>query len=237
MNSESRERNVCIPFRSATRGSVACIALAGLLLAGLSHASTIVSLSGSGDLTIEADGAVYLLFSQMELTSLTLTADSVISLGIADYPTSVPTTFDSSAALSGLLGIQSLTFGTEDGDILFDTFVWSGSLAVSASEIYGIGALDVSGDINLDVLEPTGSQDLCPEGTHLADGTSGGGISLGDIDSSYPSCIPDSIVITTGPLGPIVVNAIPEPSASVLFAVGFVFFAGRHRLTSKHAHR
>ncbi|MFP8870969.1 MAG: PEP-CTERM sorting domain-containing protein [Myxococcota bacterium] len=204
---------------------------AALLVSGSGHAATLVSVSGTGDLTIEADGAIYLDFSLTDLTFATLTAGSITldSSSGSTYPASVPTTFEFSEVYAGLLGTQTLSFGASSGDILFSTLDWTGSLTLSASEIFGIGSLTASG------TGPSGGDD-CPPGSSPT-----GAIIISTTgDTSF--CIPDDIVlgpnpIIIGPIGDIsLISAIPEPTSALLFVAGFGLIVGRRSLARRRGH-
>ena len=71
-------------------------------LAGSAHAATMASVSGFGDLTIQASGVVYLDFGQLSLTNLVLSADSSIEIGGSAFPVSAPTVFDSTEVHAGV---------------------------------------------------------------------------------------------------------------------------------------
>lgn len=215
---------------SAAKLGILLLAIASFGLAGATHATTLLTISGSGDLTIEADGDIYVDFSLVSLTNLHLTADSGIALS-ASFPATVPTIFDATAAHTDLLGVHGFDFSLADGDILFDSLVWTGTVTMHAADIYAIG--DLSGISALVVgggLPP--NPDGCPPGSAPAGGaviTSGGGSP--DVSLCVPviSPSPGGIVLGPGGLDPIFVAVVPEPSAPLLFATGVAILLMRRR--------
>ncbi len=227
---ESRNLRAVAPKAGCFR--VMMLALAVLPLAGSSQAATIVTVSGSGDLTIESDGAVYFDFAQLSLTNLELTADNSITLSTTAYPASAPTTFDSTELYADLVGAQVLSFGAQSGDVLFGSLDWSGDLTVIAPDIYGIGEVVVNGTVMFSAGATTGGSGECPPGTSPA----GSLIIIGTdlADSGTPLCAPEDITGGSGIIVPIsgviITGPIPEPNSALLFVAGFALVLGRRTL-------
>jgi len=197
-----------------------------------------LTISGSGDLTLQADGTLYVDFSQTSLSQLRITVDSSITLGADGFPASLSDPFDTTSIYAGLTGTQSFTFPVPNGDVVLESFDWSGNLTIVAANFFGAGSIVATDSIILSASSvligggagfPTmGAGGNCPPGTRAVG--SGSAFFSGTSMPTSAICIPDAvtspplvpplggrITIVPGPMA----AAVPEPGAAILFAAGF----------------
>jgi hypothetical protein len=186
-------------------------------------AATIVSITGQGSLQIDVSGDLYFDAGDLDLTDMILTAEESITLG--PLPATAPTSFDQSLEIYDALNLVGLAI---EDDAYFESFVWSGSVSMSAANIYLTGPLEASGAVELWAggpgIDPTGGTGGCP-GADLSTG----------VDATVVSgpvgvvCVP-GIDAVTGPGNitvspyivpfPVVASAIPEPTSALFFLAG-----------------
>lgn len=192
------------------RGPLALLA-ALLLSAAPAGALTLVQLSGSGDITIDATGEVTLDTGDTLFESITIGASTVSTGGTPGAP-------DTVLSLSGL---DDYTASFSD-DLRLEILSWTGTLSIVTS-----GDLAIVG--GLFVQPAPGSPDCS---------LTGGGVIIGSgVPPSGDPC--ETVVIVgppTGPVGivpgPVVIvpgTAIPEPGAAVVFALGLAIVRARAR--------
>lgn len=238
MRSFERELTLMSVTRAArnkrARTSVVAWGAALLLMsANLAGAATIVSLTGSGDLSLTTSGALYFDASDLAATDLHLSATTGISIG-TPFPSGVPAAGSDPLALANIAGTTNLSL---DGDVYFDLFDFSGSVSFLAESIHVIGMIEASGDIVLtsgniqvtdtDLISGNGGTSLCAPAGNVTisswTSTTGGGCSdLGPIDGG-------NIGGPIGPGGPILIGTapVPEPRAALLFFLGTTILAVR----------
>jgi len=188
--------------------------LSALLLVSLlgplsASATTVISISGSGDLQITASGDLYFATDQLDLLQIDLYADQQIVAGLGGFTT--PTSPDAQLDYPGVSGTTVLDV---DDDVYLVGFTFQGAIDFRAANIYVSGPLVASGSIQL-ATGWTGSLDPCSTqpGVVLLSGSSSG---TGGLDGCTAP------VLSPPPSGLPLLDAapVPEPGAALLFAVG-----------------
>jgi hypothetical protein len=189
-------------------------------LSSAAHSLTLVSLSGSGDLTLSATGTIYFDASSLSLDDIVLSAEA-ITIG-SPFPTGVA---DAPTATLGLLGVGGATSHSFDGDVFFDSLVFAGSLNFSALSIHVSSGLEAAGTLTLI------ASNLAIDGGGIPCGAApGGGIVVSLTGAVGTGCTgpvigaPGDGTLTGGDGGG-VSAAVPEPSAALLFATGLLALA------------
>jgi hypothetical protein len=209
--------------------TVAYLVAASLLLADLAGASTILSLTGSGDLSVTSTGAVYFDASGLAATDLNLTATDRIEIGVA-FPAGVPDPASTPLTLSDISADTNLVL---DGDVFFDVLAFSGSVSFIADSIHVIGAIQASGDVVLTSSSITLTDaGLINAGTttQLCTPDSGAVISTGGLSAGCSVTGPIDGGGLGGPISPgdpSLVGPVPEPRAALLFFLGTTVLAVR----------
>lgn len=191
----------------------ASLALITLLSASSADASAIVSITGSGSVEITASGSIYFDASDLDLTTLSLEASGLISIGSALPSDVLDSSFDTLAfnevsVISGLL---------IEGDLYFDVFEFAGDLTLRGENIF------VSGQINaLAIALDSGSCNADGGGAAvLASGLEATLLCDGVLTDAIDLTNGGVLVLGGGGLTP--AGAIPEPTGALLFAIGGIF--------------
>lgn len=182
------------------------------LLAPPAHATTLLSVGGEGLLELEVGGDLFIDLGGASLVDVALTASDGLVIGEAPY--TLPSDPDDIRSFLDLSGNTSLAF---TGDVYFDAFDFSGSIAFAAENIFVNGSLAPAGDVALNVpgLLPG---DLC--------GGDAGGLTIRSGDADCPLVAIDGPIVIDGPIDvtppplPSPSPAVPEPRAAVLFSIG-----------------
>lgn len=190
------------------RARLALAALLAALLPAAAGALTLVQLSGSGDILIDATGSIQLDTGGNVFDTISLSASSIV------IPASSSLIPDTVVSLSGLTDYAA----SFDDDVRLEVLSWTGTLSVMAA-----GSIGVSGALlTVDPADPTGGACDVAGGIILSSG--------GPSQSICPVVLTGPIAIDPGGLVPIGIgpgHLVPEPGAALLFGIGSALLALR----------